>query len=135
MDCITSWSGEWSEKYLRYLFPHLQQNRTDIRVPFKLEGRDRFDDAPVHKALHEALANCMIRADYYDRQGVVIVKERNQIILSNLDSFRIEIEAAKSGDVSDPRNAALIKKFNLVNIGERAGSGIPNIYAVWKKQG
>ena len=28
-----------------------------------------------------------------------------------------------------------IKKFNLVNIGERAGSGIPNIYAVWKKQG
>ena len=25
--------------------------------------------------------------------------------------------------------------FNLVNIGERAGSGIPNIYSVWKKQG
>ena len=25
--------------------------------------------------------------------------------------------------------------FNLINIGERAGSGIPNIYSVWKKSG
>jgi predicted HTH transcriptional regulator len=25
--------------------------------------------------------------------------------------------------------------FNLINIGERAGSGIPSIFAVWKKQG
>ncbi len=25
--------------------------------------------------------------------------------------------------------------FNLINIGERAGSGIPNIYMVWNKQG
>jgi predicted HTH transcriptional regulator len=25
--------------------------------------------------------------------------------------------------------------FNLINIGERAGSGIPNIFNVWKKQG
>ena len=25
--------------------------------------------------------------------------------------------------------------FNLINIGERAGSGIPNIYSVWEKSG
>ena len=25
--------------------------------------------------------------------------------------------------------------FNLINIGERAGSGIPNIYSVWHTQG
>jgi len=28
-----------------------------------------------------------------------------------------------------------MKMFNLVNVGERAGSGIPNIYAVWKNEG
>lgn len=27
-----------------------------------------------------------------------------------------------------------MKMFNLIDIGERAGSGIPNIYSVWKKQ-
>ena len=25
--------------------------------------------------------------------------------------------------------------FNLIDVGERAGSGIPNIFGVWKKQG
>ena len=134
-DRITSSSGEWSGNIYDFYFRVYNKIAQDIRVPFKLEGGDRIDDTPVHKALREALANCMINADYYGRQGVVIVKERSQIVLSNPGGFRIDIEAAKSGGVSDPRNAALIKMFNLVNIGERAGSGIPNIYAVWKKQG
>ena len=134
-DRITSSSGEWSGNIYDFYFRVYNKIAQDIRVPFKLEGGDRIDDTPVHKALREALANCMINADYYGRQGVVIVRERNQIVLSNPGGFRIDIEAAKSGGVSDPRNAALIKMFNLVNIGERAGSGIPNIYSVWKKQG
>jgi len=104
-------------------------------VPFKLEGGDRIDDTPVHKALREALANCLINADYYGRQGLVIVKRKDSITLSNPGGFRIDVEAAVSGGVSDPRNSALIKMFNLVDIGERAGSGIPNIYNVWNKQG
>ncbi len=40
-----------------------------------------------------------------------------------------------SGGISDPRNATLIKMFNLIDIGERAGSGIPNIYKVWNENG
>ena len=28
-----------------------------------------------------------------------------------------------------------MKMFNLIDIGERAGSGIPNIYRVWRMQG
>jgi predicted HTH transcriptional regulator len=36
---------------------------------------------------------------------------------------------------SDPRNKALMKMFNLINIGERAGSGVPNIFNVWEDEG
>ena len=89
----------------------------------------------VHKALREALANCLVHADYYGRQGLVIVKKRNSITMSNPGSFRIEIDAAKSGGVSDPRNGTMLKMFNLIDIGERAGSGIPNIFRVWQEQG
>ena len=89
---------------------------------------------PVHQALREALANCLVNADYYGRQGLVIVKKRNSITMSNPGSFRIEIDAAKSGGVSDPRNGAMLKMFNLIDIGERAGSGIPNIFRVWREQ-
>lgn len=39
------------------------------------------------------------------------------------------------GGISDPRNKALMKMFNMIGIGERAGSGVPDIYAVWASQG
>ena len=55
--------------------------------------------------------------------------------MSNPGGFRIEIDAAKSGGVSDPRNGTMLKMFNLIDIGERAGSGIPNIFRVWREQG
>ena len=41
----------------------------------------------------------------------------------------------RRGGESDPRNKALMKMFNLINIGERAGSGVPNIFNVWADEG
>ena len=57
-----------------------------------------------------------------------------RITLENQGSLRIRIEEAISGGFSNPRNSVLMKMFNLLDIGERAGSGIPNIYNVWKTQ-
>ena len=34
-----------------------------------------------------------------------------------------------------PVHKALMKMFNMIDIGERAGSGVPDIYAVWESQG
>lgn len=134
-DRIVSSSGDWSGNLYDFYFKVYNKITQDIKVPFKLEVGDRIDDTPVHKALREALANCLINADYYGRQGLVIVKKKESIIFSNPGGFRIDVEAAQSGGVSDPRNSALIKMFNLIDVGERAGSGIPNIFSVWKKQG
>lgn len=134
-DRIVSSSGDWSGNIYDFYFRVYNKIAQDVKIPFKLEGGDRIDDTPVHKALREALANCLINADYYGRQGIVIVKRKDSFIFSNPGSFRIDIETAKSGGISDPRNATLIKMFNMVDIGERAGSGIPNIFNVWKKQG
>ena len=39
------------------------------------------------------------------------------------------------GGESDPRNKSLMKMFNLIDIGERAGSGVPNIFNVWEDEG
>ena len=41
----------------------------------------------------------------------------------------------RKGGKSDPRNKTLMKMFNLVNIGERSGSGVPNIFNTWEDQG
>lgn len=134
-DRIVSTSGDWSGNVYDFYFRVYNKLTQDVKVPFKLEGGDRIDDTPVHKALREALANCLVNADYYGRQGLVIIKDRKGVTFSNPGNFRIDVEVAKSGGISDPRNGALIKMFNLIDIGERAGSGIPNIFSVWKKHG
>lgn len=56
-------------------------------------------------------------------------------IISSSGDFRIEVDAAKSGGVSDPRNGTMMKIFNLIDIGERSGRGIPLIFGVWQEQG
>lgn len=134
-DRIISSSGDWSGNVYDFYFRIYNKLTQDIKVPFKMEGGARVDDTSVHQALREALANCLVNADYYGRQGLVIVKKRDAITMSNPGNFRIEIDAAKSGGVSDPRNSTMLKMFNLIDIGERAGSGIPNIFRVWHTQG
>ena len=134
-DRIVSSSGDWSGNVYDFYFKVYNKLAQDIKVPFKLSGGDRIDDTPVHEVLREALANALINSDYYGNCGVVVKKEINRIEISNPGSFRINIEDAKSGGVSDPRNATIMKMFNLINIGERAGSGIPKIYFTWEKQG
>lgn len=134
-DRVISTSGEWSGNVYSFYFRVYNKLIQDIKVPFKMNGGDRIDDTPIHKALREALANCLINADYYGRQGIVIIKDREKITFSNPGNFRIDIEEAKSGGVSDPRNNTLIKMFNLIDIGERSGSGIPKILVAWTNQG
>lgn len=134
-DRIISSSGDWSGNVYDFYFRVYNKLTQDIKVPFKMEGGARVDDTSVHQALREALANCLVNADYYGRQGLVVIKKRDGITMSNPGNFRIEIDTAKSGGVSDPRNGTMLKMFNLIDIGERAGSGIPNIFRVWHEQG
>lgn len=134
-DRIISSSGDWSGNVYDFYFRVYNKLTQDIKVPFKMEGGIRVDDTSVHQALREALANCLVNADYYGRQGLVVIKKRDGITMSNPGNFRIEIDTAKSGGVSDPRNGTMLKMFNLIDIGERAGSGIPNIFRVWREQG
>ncbi|MCR4760196.1 MAG: hypothetical protein K5705_08020 [Oscillospiraceae bacterium] len=104
-------------------------------MPFEMKDGFRVDDTPVHKAIREALANCLVNADYYGRRGIVILKKRDLITMSNPGDFRVELDEARSGGMSDPRNGIMMKMFNLIDIGERAGSGIPSILYIWKQQG
>ena len=55
--------------------------------------------------------------------------------MENPGNIRTGKEQMLKGGISDPRNKALMKMFNLIGIGERAGSGVPDIYSVWEQQG
>ena len=93
-DRLQSSSGDWTGNLFDFFFRVYGKIVKDLKIPFKLEGITRIDDTPVHKALREALANCIVNTDFYFPRGIVIRKDT-----------------------------------------ERAGSGVPDIYAVWDSQG
>lgn len=132
-DRFVSSSGEWSGNIFDFFFKVFNRLAEDIKKPFVLEGITRIDDTPVHKAIREILLNTLANADYYGRCGVVIKKYKDRFVFENPGTFRISINEAIDGGVSDPRNAAILKMFSMIDIGERAGSGIPGVVSVWEK--
>ena len=134
-DRLQSSSGEWSGNICDFYFRVYNKLVKDIKVPFKTIDGNRIDDTPVHEALREALANCLINADFYGVRGIVVRKESDKIIFENPGYSRTGKQQMRKGGISDPRNKILMKMFNLINIGERAGSGVPNIFNTWKDQG
>ena len=134
-DRLQSSSGEWSGNIFDFYFRVYNKVVKDIKIPFKLIGGERVDDTPVHKALREALANCLVNTDFYIPRGVVIKKDNDKLVLENPGYIRTGKIQMRRGGESDPRNKGLMKMFNLINIGERAGSGVPDVFRTWDEQG
>ena len=134
-DRIESSSGDWSGNVFDFYFRVYNKLKQELRVPFRILDGMRIDDTPMHVALREALANCLINADYYGSRGVVITFSEKCIVLSNPGYSRTGKIQMLLGGISDPRNRGLMKMFNLIDIGERAGSGIPKIISSWDNEG
>ena len=134
-DRLQSSSGEWSGNICDFYFRVYNKIIMDVKIPFAMEDDHRIEDTSVHKAIREALANCLINADYYGTRGVVIKKEPKKLVLENPGYIRTGKIQMRKGGESDPRNKSLMKMFNLINIGERSGSGVPNIFNTWEDEG
>jgi len=134
-DRIHSSSGNWSGNLFDFYFRVYGKLLKYIKTPFNIVGGNRIDDTPVHKAVREALANCLVNTDFYIERGVVIKSEQDMFIIENPGSIRTGKHQMLRGGISDPRNKALMKMFNLIGIGERAGSGVPDIFATWENEG
>ena len=123
-DRISSDDGEWSGNvydFYRRASPMLAR---ELPVPFELDAAmHRVSDTPQHKALREGLVNALVHADYYGRTGVVVIRRPGNVTFSNPGGLRLAADVIEGGGVSDPRNPTLFKMFNLIGLGEKAGSG------------
>jgi len=134
-DRLQSSSGDWTGNLFDFFFRVYSKLVKDLKIPFRLDGITRIDDTPIHKALREALANCLVNTDFYVPRGIVIRKNAESITIENPGYIRTGKDQMLKGGISDPRNKAIMKMFNMIGIGERAGSGVPDIFAVWDSQG
>ncbi|WP_156174269.1 RNA-binding domain-containing protein [Clostridium sp. C8] len=131
---LISSEGTWSGNIFDFYFKIVNKITDNLNIPFKIINGIRHEDTRVHEAVREAVANALIHADYRLPRGIVIEKGKTFFKVSNPGSLRITREEALKGGVSDPRNENIFKMFNLLGVGERAGSGLENIQLAWKEQ-
>ena len=87
-DRLQSSSGDWTGNLFDFFFRVYGKLVKDLKIPFKLDGITRVDDTPVHKALREALANCIVNTDFYFPRGTVIRKDADSIVMENPGNSR-----------------------------------------------
>ena len=135
-DRVCSGDGDWSGNIFDFYYRVVDRLTADVKRPFRLDDEmTRIDDTQVHKVIRECLANALIHADYYGRRGIVIDKEFNKITISNPGTFRIDINEAIAGGISDARNSLIFNMFSLINVGERSGIGLCDVYSICRSNG
>ena len=119
-----NWSGNLFDFYI-FVTNRIQlQVGTGFKVP---DGMNRVDDTTLVRALREIVSNAVLHADYWGRGGIVIEVRPDRFTARNPGTFRIPIDEAESGGLSDPRNRALFKMLGLIGRAERAGSGVRSV--------
>jgi len=128
--------GTWPGNLFQFYLKVMQRLSKDLKIPFQLSspGLTRKDDTVVHEAIREALTNAMIHADYRGQGGIVIDRFPDRIEMSNPGSLLISREQIRAGGISECRNKSLQLMFQMIGLGEKAGSGIDKIITGWKSQ-
>ena len=134
-DRIYSQQPEWSGNDFDFYSRVSAKLLLDLKKPFKLVNQERMEETPQHDAVREALVNCLVNTDFYQGWSVVIEKYPEKIVMANPGTIITGKKQMLRGGISQPRNRGLFKMFNLIGLGEHAGSGVPDIYHAWYEAG
>jgi predicted HTH transcriptional regulator len=134
-DRIT-YDGTWENNLFNFFTKVTPKLTEDIKKPFKLEGIQRVDDTPVHKAVREAFVNLIIHADYMMDAGVLkVIKKEDGFEFTNPGTLKLPLDEIYQGGNSKSRNPHMQTMLRMVGFGDNAGSGVPFILSVWKENG
>ena len=117
-DRVQSQSGDWSGNVFDIFSMVHPKITTDFKKPFMTDDPYRVEETPKHLAVREAIVNCLVNTDFYQRWGVAIEKYPEKIVLSNPGTILVREPQMIKGGVSDPRDKNMLKLFNLIGIGE-----------------
>ena len=127
--------GKWEPNLFNFYYRVYNRLVNDLDVPFRLDkNATRTGETHVHQGIREALVNTLIHADHLSTKSLVIIKFQQAFTFSNPGRLRIPIQHLYEGGHTDPRNPTLQKIFQMLGLGEKAGSGFGKILRAWKEQ-
>jgi predicted HTH transcriptional regulator len=97
-------------------------------------GLERDDDTPQHKAIREAMTNCIIHADLMLNSVLKVEKYDNKFVFTNPGLLRLPIEQIYAGEETRARNQRIQSMFRMIGFGENLGSGFPLILSAWNEK-
>ncbi len=127
--------GRWQPNLVNFYYRVFPRLVDGLDVPFRLDREGvRRGETHVHEALREALVNTLVHADHEEAPGVLVRRTPNGFLFRNAGRLRVPLAQLYDGGVSNPRNPSLQKMFQMLGLGEKAGSGIPKILRAWRDQ-
>ena len=129
-----TYDGTWENNLFNFFTRVMPKLTADLKRPFKLEGMERIDDTPVHKAVREAMTNMIIHADLFITGVLKVEKYDNEFLFSNPGSLKLPIEDIMNGGNSKARNPRIQNMLRMIGFGDNIGSGYPTILRAWKDE-
>lgn len=127
--------GKWAPNLFNFYYRVYPRLVESLDVPFRLDVEaTRLEETHVHEALREALVNTLIHADHQSARPITVIKRQDTFIFTNPGRLRIPREQLYQGGLTDPRNPNLQKMFQMLGLGEKAGSGFQKILRAWREQ-
>ena len=124
------YDGNWGEDNLyNFMFSAFEKLKLTISDNSRIstDNLTRESNSKLIIAIREALVNSIIHCDFLNPKGVSIIRYSDRMIFVNGGSLRISKEDYFTGAHSTPRNHYIQEIFRLINICEKAGTGVPKI--------
>ena len=122
-----TYDGTWENNlynFVTYVLPRLTK---ELPRPFQMEGSERNDDTPQHKAVREAMTNAVIHADLMLDGVLKVEKYDDRFVFTNPGLLKIPVEQIYAGYETRARNQRIQNLFRMIGLGENLGSGFPLI--------
>ena len=131
-----TYDGRWENNLYQFFSRVIPKVTFDLPRPFRMEGIQRVDDTPLHKAVREAFTNSIIHADMMLEAGVLrIEKHEDRLVFRNPGLLMLPLKEIYEGGVSKARNPKMQNMLRMIGYGENLGSGFPMILSAWKQAG
>ena len=130
-----TYDGTWENNLYNFFRRVLVKLSSDLKRPFRLDGMQRDDDTPAHKAIRESFTNSIIHADFFISGGILrIEKHDGCFCFRNPGTLKLPVAQIYEGGSSKARNPRIQNMLRMIGYGENLGSGFPTILNACKTE-
>ncbi len=103
--------------------------------PFRTDGVSNLNGTDIQRSVVEGVVNAITNCDYSSMPGILIKKTFDGITIINSGDVPVGIRQAISGGITNPVNRNIMNYFRLLQVADRAGSGVPSIFDTFQSYG